>query len=1057
MLAYLQKVFRVLPEESAKLLTFALLAALLQAGIAIGFAAADSMFVSYLTVEKLPLVYMFMPVVMALYAPVYSILLARFGTDRLFQLAIAALVVGGLFFGFGADWFGEATPWVLFAMKFYVGLWFIALYTLFWNFTDDYFSILDSKRLYGLIAAGGSAGAMLGASLVLAFTAFLPPSKLFLAWALLALLTAPLLLRILKRFRKIETEDLTEVESGGPLRLLAFIFDTFRTSRFALALALICFCAVFLTSILEYLSLGVFSQGKNPTELAVLLGQLYATANAFTLVINLFFFSRLVGYLGVNTTALILPLTYLTAFVFFFLNHGFLAALVAFYAYQSCMTGVEYNNVNLLYNALPVKVKRHLRAFIEAMCEPVATAAAGAFLYFCATPLGTENLALFGVFATTLTLGVAFLLRNDYVLALAKNLRADWLNFAQPEQNWLSLIQPADHEILREKARSASRDQQILAVDLLWRIDDSEARPALLNLVSTATPAEMDYLRPAVTQMLRREDTKTLAETLLWLESEHSPDNPEILDQFTATGAIPVRRLHDWKSSEHPAHVAISAVAHWHSSRLEDTSGALDRIHRLLEGDPASRLWAIRAIGDFRHSRHAPDILRFLAEPSPAIRLETLRALRKLASPDSSSLLEHILPLVDAASPEERHLILEIAERIGDTAAVSGLILAAQHFSSAESRQLETLVVNLGLKTIPTVIHLLRNPSAPYHSRSVAARALSRLAIPQLQLISSDIIDTELSRARDYVAAYHSLAAASQNDSDGLRVLCRFYHDIAVEGLEFALELLSLVGVLPDFDLIKASLALPNPKEQANAIETIQQSCNRALFEKIRPLIEAAVQTNGLARSLRLELLPVETILRQATSSQNALECASGFLAFRDLGLVGALDLLRARLDHHESPRLMEWLVALLPRFDRDPATPTPFEVHPVERVSTLVRANLFRDARIFALDYLACNAVEQLRPAGEIIYEVGTSTDTLYVVAEGEVQVSRGTKNWTVTAGRTFGERALMGDPGRRERAVSAGSRVLTLPAHIVGRAIEIFPALGISLYKFKTVSAVE
>ena len=182
MLTSVRRWFQVLPDEGSNVLWFALLAGLLQAGVAIGMVAADSLFLAELGIEMLPLVFIFMPVVMAIYAPIYSVLISRLGTAALFRVTLALLVIGGLVIGFGAEQFAHTT-WFLFAIRFYVGLWFIALYTLFWNFTDDYFNILDGKRLYGLIAAGSSAGAMLGGGLVTALSGLVPAAKLFLVWA----------------------------------------------------------------------------------------------------------------------------------------------------------------------------------------------------------------------------------------------------------------------------------------------------------------------------------------------------------------------------------------------------------------------------------------------------------------------------------------------------------------------------------------------------------------------------------------------------------------------------------------------------------------------------------------------------------------------------------------------------------------------------------------------------------------------------------------------------------------------------------------------------------
>ena len=79
-----------------------------------------------------------------------------------------------------------------------------------------------------------------------------------------------------------------------------------------------------------------------------------------------------------------------------------------------------------------------------------------------------------------------------------------------------------------------------------------------------------------------------------------------------------------------------------------------------------------------------------------------------------------------------------------------------------------------------------------------------------------------------------------------------------------------------------------------------------------------------------------------------------------------------------------------------------------------------------------------------------------MFVIAEGEVEVHRNGVVRQATAGATFGERVLMGDLTRKERAVSAGCRALVLPGAVVMRALEIFPAMGVSLYQFKTISAV-
>lgn len=1050
----MRRLFQVLPDEGSKVLHFALLAGLLQAGVAIGMVAADSMFLANLGVEKLPLVYIMMPVVMAVYAPIYSVLQSRLGTPELLRWTLIVLTAGGLLFGFGGEQFGNQT-WYLFAMKFYAGMWFIALYTMFWNFADDFFSILDSKRLYGLISAGSSAGAMLGGGLVTLLSGLVPASKLFLIWTTVAMASLPVYM-LLRRRHQVIASDGDGEQQVSPLELLGFIRRTFKNSGFALALAVICFAMVALASTLEYLTFGVLESGRSADELASLLGQLYAIAGAATLVINLFVFNRLVGWLGVRNVALIVPIAFLGAFVFFYLHYGFAAALVAFYAYQTLFVAIEYNNLNLLFNALPMAVKRQLRAFIEAMAEPAATATAGVLLFYFSADLGSSNLALTGLLAACVALGIAAYIRNDYARALAVNLRSDFLDFANPDAAWRQHLVPTDLTLLRQIAFGGERGQQLLAVELLWRLRDPAARGALLHVLSEADADEAERLRPAIASLIRDGDTEVLAETMLWLESEQAPRVPEVLDEFTATGAFPVRRLQAWRRSDHPAHLAAIAVARWNGRQLVESSLAVDEIRHLLAGDEESKRWAIRAIGDCRHSRHAQELFGFLRpDQDPALRMEALRSLRKLANPDSDDMLPAVLPLAREARSGERALILGIAERVGDTASIGELLWAAEHFSSSESRQLEAVIAGMGLKAIPAVISMARNTAAPFHSRSIAVRALSRLAMPQLMLITQELIEAELKRAEDSVVAKRSLKA-HPHGGVGQTVLVRYYRDAAAEGLEFVLELMSLTGQLPDFDLIRASLSFANARDRANAIETIQQSCARPMFERIAALIDATVSIVGLQRGeSEGALLPVASVLRRAAESTVALEASAGLIAFQEQGIAGGFEILRARLDRPQGGRIQEWLIGLLPRFT-ETGVHFPLQAHPVERVAALVRADFFSDARILALDYLASHAQERSWGDGEVVYGVEEPTEELYVITHGDVEIHRGALHWVANAGTTFGERVLMGDKTRRDKVVSRGASALVMQGETVSRAIEIFPAMGVSLYQFKTISAV-
>ena len=113
MTPFLQRVFRIEPGEGRKVAQFAGLGLLLQAGLALGTAGADSLFLVNVGADKLPHIYLLTPLVMMIYIPAYSYLLARWGVNRVFDLTLGLLFAGGtgLWFAFQAA--GGATPLVL--------------------------------------------------------------------------------------------------------------------------------------------------------------------------------------------------------------------------------------------------------------------------------------------------------------------------------------------------------------------------------------------------------------------------------------------------------------------------------------------------------------------------------------------------------------------------------------------------------------------------------------------------------------------------------------------------------------------------------------------------------------------------------------------------------------------------------------------------------------------------------------------------------------------------------------------------------------------------------
>ncbi|HEY0646339.1 hypothetical protein [Phenylobacterium sp.] len=436
MQALLNRVFKVEPGEWPKLLQFGLFGLLLQTGMGVGFAAGDAAFLTHVGADKLPVIFLLTPVVMLVYTAVFSYLLVRFSIDRVVEATLGLLIAGGAVLWALIE-IGLPKPWdttLYYALKLYLAMWYIGLYTLFWNFTDTYFDIQDAKRLFPLFAAFCALGTTLGALIVSLFANVLPMHAFMLVWAGVAVATAPMALLLRRRWRRIADTDTDLDGESTDVRTQALrVVRTFRTSPYAVALVLTLFVTLLMTNLAEFQYSTVLQKGRSEAELAGLFGRLYAATNVFNLVVCLFVFNRLVTRAGVRNVALVLPLTYFAVFAYFFMAGGEPAAFAAFFAYHGVLTSIEYNNQNLLFNATPSAVKRPFRTVVEGLAEPLASLLAGGFLLLAARHSDMRELSGIGVVLGAGLVGVVMALRHYYPGAMEANMRRGWLNFGDPD------------------------------------------------------------------------------------------------------------------------------------------------------------------------------------------------------------------------------------------------------------------------------------------------------------------------------------------------------------------------------------------------------------------------------------------------------------------------------------------------------------------------------------------------------------------------------------------------------------------------------------------------
>jgi ATP/ADP translocase/HEAT repeat protein len=1046
MTVWLRQFLRLQPGESRPLLYFALLGALLQGGLAIGISTADSLFLARVGVARLPVIYLLTPLVMLAYIPVYSLLITRLGIERVLQLTLAILTGGGILFAGAFLLFGEhAIPAPFYYLaKLYTALWWIALYTLYWNFVDNYFDILEAKRLYALLSGACAAGAGAGGLAVAGLSRFLPIGQLFLAWAALALLALPVVLLILRRCQSLEDVDGAE-DAGrrGLRRETREMVQIVRQSRYAVLLTAVLFATLLVTAVCEFQYMTVFSTNRTEQELAGIFGRLYAGVNVVNVAFNLFFFNRLVARLGVRNTALIQPVAYVAVFLGFLVDDGMVPALLGFLAYQGLLVTVDYNNVNFLINALPAGAKKQARTFIEGLCEPAATALAGLFLLLFARNLGPGNLSLIGLGVAVIALILVLVLRGEYLRAMITNLRRGWLDFSRPLSVIMRQHPAGEIAWLADTARRGRPEEALLAIRLLWLSDRHLAADCLLDFIASPDEGRCRAAQPLIAQMLADDDHEMIRRLLAWLNRHEEPLCATMLEELGQRGLVASPDLKANLHGGHPARIrAASAATLFRSWKVEEGLAALQTLHRLLRGSPEERRAAVRALGHCGQPRYAHFLVPLLHSVDAADRREALDAITRLASRESTRLLPAILQATRDGSSDERSLALRALRKIGDPDCIASLLDACTAFSPRELREAEGVLLVIDQRGVPAVVSYLLDSSHPYQGRGLAARALARISFAQFEAVYPGLIDEEITRAYRFHTRHARLLVRVGAATPGREVLRRFYGDLPETVIDFVLELLGLGGRLPDFESVTASLRSPSAKDRADAIETIEQSCHRAVFLRLLPLLD------GRARAAAVP--PAEgddDLIREACHSRFVIEAAAGLQMLWELDPGAMRAVLRERIRQADvPPELHPFVLAMLERLIARPGTPEP---NLVEIVHALAGAAFFEGLRIEDLVQLAAHTTFVTVHDGTIPADV-PSGPALALVLSGEAEVD----GRTIRAGAMLGESALWsGGTGRPFNARRLEALMFD-PTAVLELALRS-PRLALALLKQKLESA--
>jgi hypothetical protein len=806
---------------------------------------SDGLFLEFVGASLLPRVYLAIALGMI---GVSTIVLYALKAASPYRILTVAMSVG-VCLCLAASLFLLGTPpeWFWYGLKIASRMFFAVMIAVSWTFIDQYHDLQDAKRVYSLYSGAYFAGTILSGTLINLLLHKVGFSGLMIL-AAASIVGGILEARGIARFAKPVQDDSVEGVFSGSRDSFSSVVKLIARSRFAIVLLLLSLFTQLLITVTEFNymdSFGAhFTAGPMPQgQIAEFLGKCRAWISLCNILSSLFLYSRFVRRSGLQNVILVTPLFFVAVYAGWVVQDSLLLAILGLIAVDGILFTVEDNCFNLLSNAVPSKLKSRVRIVNDSFFEPIGMLVSALLLFSL-----QESSRWLGLLLGVVMLILTLVLRSLYQGAIFSNLKDNAMHFERSLKQWLGALSRREQkEAKREISQalvSGPEETRLLAVEAMLHLEDG--LPQILQTAEgLGTVSKIQVLRLLEASPFAN-DSRVIEVIDSWAQTAESPELAKWANFYLAKKGL----HHPEKVEDDLDHSDLmlrgAAILTLKKSLANPTleyaalnraiaSKKLDLMLKSSRFDEISM--ALDILTEDSHPEGAERALPFLSHESTLVKRSAARCIAKLADKRFSRHAPRLIEELSAARDHGFRLhLIDALGAIADTTTLKDLLLASVHFRPNERRRTEAVIVQMGLKTVPLLLTLTKDPALPERARILAGKILSRLALPQLQANLIDILDVEIERAYFYFYFAHTIQ--NQHPLYDLKMLRGALLAGYQSVIDFIIHLLGTAGSLEDPEYLVRALHSANEKVHSHAVESLERTCDVRIFRLIAPLID---------------------------------------------------------------------------------------------------------------------------------------------------------------------------------------------------------------------------
>ena len=881
------KLLMVKKAEWPRLGYFFCLFLVISAGLAIGRGTADALFLKRFGIQYLPYMYLGLGVLMCFVSTIYAAYADRLAPERTFYILLSALAV--MLVG---NWYlmiehVDSVAYPLYYLMFEISSELLVMHASLYfsaNFDNE-----QSKRLLPMTMAGLQLGEVAG-GLILTMTSLIGVQGLVLVWSGLAA-TAVIIVVLRHHFVGVSPFFAPGRRGGGMRRTIEQVTQGLkfaRRSKLLMYSSLAVFCMVVALNCLGYAAFAVYNANfKSEAELAVLFGVLTIVSSSVTVLVQVFFSSKLINLFGVRAINLIFPSTTLMCFAGMIGFFNVPAALTATLNRRVLLPSMRNPSRSLLFDALPDYMQGRARALSLMLVLPAGYIFVGLVLQTLKKWHAPYSYLTAGVIAGALYMYFSVKTNRAYVEALLSTLKE---RLFLPSEGLGRIGTAGDPELFARLVDGVKHQDEQICLTYARMLSNAypEKAPEIIF-------ARMQHASAPICDQLVRLIGPQLPEDLLHrLESERERGDAHeratvLATRFEAKDPRMLAQVEPCFDSPNPRLVACGILGVLSYGLEERREMAIERWRTLLTDAHKSSIFAGLYLGQkiAMPESFVPLLCGLLEHADDGVKRAALAALCHGEMPADARLTALLESLANSPDQQMRVACIECCRLLP---AVDRERLA---FVALTDRHPNVVAAALGLlegciEDLPArLFEWLTADCAPPRQQQQVLAYLSRQGVPRQPF--EDFAGRKLKDAAAMMQALRALETDTARSDAGWTLIKIVLAERFTQTLEVALLAMENLGDSHSIRIVYIALKSKDRRQVARAREALTNIANSALGSQLSQLLLVASD-----RSAVIDTVPGEVSFKTAAVAldwcRNHVDCWLKECAMHALGAGHTLD-----------------------------------------------------------------------------------------------------------------------------------------------------------------------